>query len=288
MKVQDVKQIIESIDALPPLPETAIKLIEVINDPSSSVDQIIDTIKYDQAVTSELLRYCNSAYVRLCVEVNSLADAVMELGVVKVMQLVLSLQATSLLANSEKSEKTYGKEAVELWKTSVSVALTASALADRVHLANPNTAFTAGLLHEVGKIVMIGNLGYAFDEVHKVMDQKKVGWVDAEWEVFGFSHVEVGTRVSKSWNLPNEIAHCIQYHRDPIALEPSEPLVDVVYLARLVAKNPDHDDSKMVKDYDVSQDVMERIGLRQDDLHAARKDMQKEFNQIFNLFHHVL
>ena len=284
MKVQDV---IQSIDALPPLPETANKLIEVINDPSSSVDHIIDTIKYDQAVTSELLRYCNSAYVGLCVEVNSLSEAVMELGVVKVMQLVLSLQASSLLSQSENSSKVYGPDALDLWRSSVSTALTAVALADKIPQCNSSTAFTAGLLHEVGKIVMIGNLGFAFKEVHQVMKEKNIGWVAAELEVFGFSHVQTGARVAKAWQLPDDIANCIEYHRDPFEMEKSSDLVDIIYLAHIIAKDPEKDDGDSAYDFDVSQDILERVRLRQDDLHAARKSMQKEFSHIFNLFHHT-
>lgn len=287
MKVQDVKDIIQSIDALPPLPETANKLIDIINDPGSSVDQIIETIKYDQAVTSELLRYCNSAYVGLCVEVNSLSEAVMELGVVKVMQLVISLQATSLLSRSDDSNKAYGPDAIELWKSSVSTALTASSLSEKIADCNTNTAFTAGLLHEVGKIIMISNLGFAFDEVYRVMDEKNIGWVAAELEVFGFSHIQTGARVAKTWQLPEEIANCITYHRDPFEMDKPSAMVDIIYLAHLIAKEPEKNYGDRAPDFDVSQDILERNNLRQDDLHAARKSMQKEFNHVFNLFHHA-
>ena len=83
--------IVGQVRSLPPLPDTALKLMAVMNDPRSTMDDIVETVMYDQTVTGEVLRLCNSAYFGLSRKVTSLKDAMLCLGTVKVLQLVAAL-----------------------------------------------------------------------------------------------------------------------------------------------------------------------------------------------------
>ena len=89
------KEIADRVGALPPLPDTAVKLVTVLNDPQSTVEQLVEVIKYDQAVTTDVLRLCNSAYFGLSRRITSLNEAMVCLGNVKVMQLVMAVHTNS-------------------------------------------------------------------------------------------------------------------------------------------------------------------------------------------------
>ncbi|HVP11500.1 MAG TPA: HDOD domain-containing protein, partial [Phycisphaerae bacterium] len=144
-------EILKQVVELPPLPTTAIKLMNVLHDPRSTLDDIVEAIRYDQAITGQVLQLCNSAYFGLSRTVTSLNDAMLCLGSVKVLQLVMSVHTNSMLSRKQIG---YGLERGILWKHSVAVALAATAVAQRLGTSMVNLVFTAGLLHDIGKVVL--------------------------------------------------------------------------------------------------------------------------------------
>jgi putative nucleotidyltransferase with HDIG domain len=229
MKTMD--DILESIGALPPLPDTALRLMSMLNDPRSTLDDIVEVIRYDQSVTSEVLRLCNSAYFGLSRQVASLNEAMLRLGTVKVLQMVMSVHTSAMLGQEQEG---YGLEPGVLWKHSVAVALASSIIAQRVALPNANLVFTAGLLHDIGKVVLNRYVASEFAEIVRRVTDERLSFSEAEERVLGFSHEQIGGIVAERWRLPEPIVRCIRYHHEPGALTPPDPLVDAVYLANTV------------------------------------------------------
>ncbi len=227
----NIADIVDRVDALPALPGTALKLMAIINDPDSTVEQIVATIKYDQAVTGEVLRLCNSAHYGLGREVTSLNDAMMCLGTATVLQLVLAVHTSAVLSNEQKG---YGLDPGALWRHSVAVALAAGLLSKKMRLTNASLVFTAGLLHDVGKVVLNEYVAEEFAEIARMVKEEKKSFSEAEHDVLGFSHQEVGGIVAEKWNLPDPIARCIRYHHTPGELDPPDTLVDAVHLANCI------------------------------------------------------
>lgn len=252
------QDIISRVGTLPPLPDTAVKLMEVINDPSSSVDEIVEVIRYDQAVTADVLKLCNSAYFGLSRSITSLNEAMLRLGTVKVLQLVMSVHTSSILANEQRG---YGLDPGVLWRHSVAVALAASIVAQKINLTNVNLVFTGGLLHDIGKVVLNEYVAEEFGKILGLVKENRLSFVEAEHQVLGYSHQEIGGKIARMWKLPDPIVRCIRYHHDPGDLETPDPLIDAVYLANCVC-------------------LMLGIGLGEDGLYYRADDAVMERNHL--------
>ncbi len=252
------QEIISRVGTLPPLPDTAVKLMEVINDPSSSVDEIVEVIRYDQAVTADVLKLCNSAYFGLSRNITSLNEAMLRLGTVKVLQLVMSVHTSSILANEQRG---YGLDPGVLWRHSVAVALAASTVAQKIGLTNVNLVFTGGLLHDIGKVVLNEYVAEEFGKILGLVKENRLSFVEAEHQVLGYSHQEIGGKIARMWKLPDPIVRCIRYHHDPGDLETPDPLVDAVYLANCVC-------------------LMLGIGLGEDGLHTRADEAVMDRNRL--------
>jgi putative nucleotidyltransferase with HDIG domain len=229
--VNAVKDIVDRVGSIKPLPDTALKLMNVMSDPQSTLADIVDTIKYDQAVTGQVLKLCNSSFFGLSRKVTSLDDAMLCLGTIKVLQLVMSVHTNNMLSSEQRG---YGLEPGVLWKHSVAVALASSLFAQRLRLPDANLVFTAGLLHDIGKVILNEYVADEFAEIVGLVTDEQMSFVEAEHQVLGFSHEEVGGMIAEKWKLPPAIVRCVRFHHAPSALDPPDPLVDTVYLANCV------------------------------------------------------
>ncbi len=275
------KDIIECVGSIQPLPDTALKLMNVMSDPKSKLEDIVSAIKYDQAVTSEVLKLCNSAFFGLSREVTSLEDALKCLGTAKVLQMVMSIHTNNMLAREQKG---YGLDPGILWKHSVAVALASSQFAQKLRLADTNLAFTAGLLHDIGKVILNEHVAEEFVEIVRLVTDEQMAFVEAERQVLGFSHEEVGAMIAEKWKLPVPIVQCIRYHHTPSELEPLSPLVDAIYLANTVC---------LLLGIGIGADglcsradpsVLERHGLRESDLEIIGVQVVVELRRVQSMF----
>ncbi len=276
-----VDDIISQVQSLPPLPDTATKLFMIMNDPKSSVDEIVETVKYDQAITTEVLRLCNSAFIGLGRTVTSLKDAMLLLGSAKVLQMVMSVHANALLAREQAG---YGLEPGALWRHSVAVALASSTFAQRLRLPNVSLAFTAGLLHDIGKVILNRYVADEFTEIVRRVSDEGLSFGEAEQQVLGFSHEEVGGIIAESWQLPDPIVRCIRYHHTPHLVDPPDDLVDTVYLATSLCLILGIGIGEDGLCYRADQDVMDRHALHEGDLEQQGMKILSELRDVEELF----
>ena len=275
------EEIVSRVGSLPPLPDTALKLMEVINDPRSTIDDIVESVKYDQAVTSDVLKLCNSAYYSLSRKVTSLNDAILRLGTVKVLQMVMAVHTNSLLAREQQG---YGLEPGVWWKHSVAVALASTLFAERLGQPNSNLAFTAGLLHDIGKVILNQYVSAEFAEIVRRVSEDRMSFVEAEHQVLGYSHEEVGALIAEAWKLPEAIVRCIRYHHEPGKLEPPDMLVDTVYLANCICLLLGVGLGEDGLCYRADASVMERYELRESDLEVIGAQMMTDLQRVEDLF----
>ncbi len=275
------RDILNSVDTLAPMPNTAVRLMRVVNDPHSSVENIIDAIRYDQSVTSALLKICNSAYAGLSRRITSINDALVYLGTAKVLQLVMSVHASSMYTCGQKG---YGLQPGVLWRHSVAVALAASIFADRIGISDANPAFTAGLLHGIGKTVMNEYVADEFAEILRRVADERISFVEAERQVLGVSHEEIGAQIAERWKLPELIVRCIRYQYTPSELNPPDALVDAVHLAHCVCLILGVGLGEDGLCYRADAEVMKRHGLHEQDLEEVGLETITELDRIEHLF----
>lgn len=273
--------IVDRVGSLPPLPGTAVKLLAVMNDPRSTVDEIVETIRYDQAVTGEVLRLCNSAYFGLSRRVTSLNDALVCLGTVKVLQMVMAVHTNSMLSRRQTG---YGLEPGILWRHSVGTAIACSLLGQRLKLANVNLVFTAGLLHDVGKVILNEYVADEFAEIVRRVTVDHLSFGEAEHQVLGLSHEEVGAMIAEKWKLPDLIVRCIRFHHNPGQLAPPDALVDTVHLADCICLLLGVGLGEDGLCYRADGTVMERHGLHEHELEVIGAQMMVELRHVERLF----
>jgi HD-like signal output (HDOD) protein len=274
-------ELIQRANSLPKLTDTTHRLVQVLSDPASSLQQIVDVIRFDQTVTTELLRLCNSAYFGLPRTIASIDDAVRYVGTAKLMQLVMAAHTHALLGPEQAG---YGLLPGSLWLHSVGVALGCQALADELGLREKGILFTVGLLHDIGKIVLNETVAAEYAAIAGAVRTDHIPFQEAEQRVLGVTHPEIGEIVARRWGLPNPIPCCIRYHHEPSALPTPDLIVDAVHLADaacLMFGIGGGDDAQM---YRVDQAVLERTGLRVRDVEKIGATVVIELKSVQQLF----
>ena len=223
-------EIISQVKELPMVPETARKLITMLNEPDTHRDAMIQTLRCDNVLTAKLLRVCNSAHAGLKDPDSSIDQAVLILGDHAIFRMVCAIGFGGAMGFALPS---YAVEANGLWGHSLSIGMGAEYLTEVEAYGNfhPSVAFTAGLLHDIGKLV----LNQIFTpkcraEIRVLISQNSLSRFEAEKVVLGANHAEVGACLLQKWNLPEMIIEAVANHHAPI-VQPVAQLSAVIYLA---------------------------------------------------------
>jgi putative nucleotidyltransferase with HDIG domain len=224
--------LLQSIERLDPLPLTVQRLVRSLDDPRTSVAQVADLVQHDPAVAASVLRLANSAAFGGWTRTESLREAVLRLGLPRLLEIVLG----DSLRRMQGAMPLYDLAEDELWVHSAAAALAARALARECPRAGiGEIAGIAALVHDIGKLVMVRFLKVQVDTILALRDSRGISFVEAEHELFGTDHAEVGGELARRWDFPREVQDAIaQHHRVP--LESASPTVDAVVIANLVAK----------------------------------------------------
>jgi putative nucleotidyltransferase with HDIG domain len=223
-----IDRIIEEINELRPVSEIGNRVTEITSNPNSSLAELVDVIKYDQGITANLLRICNSTYFGLKKKIASIKQAVTYLGLNKVASLVVLGDSAD---NFKKAQIGYDLNEGELWRYSVSSALIAEDLAEKRRLNNISLIFTSALLKDIGKVILSTYVKDSFEDINKAVQDRGLTFIDAEKEVIGIDHAELGARVAERWNFNSAMVDIIRNHHDPDKAPPDDLSVPIVYLA---------------------------------------------------------
>ena len=209
--IEDLKGLVQEI---PPLPAAATRLLEMCRDPEISSSEIVEVISRDPALTMKVLRLSNSPFYGLPRQVNSLSDAVVYLGSDALVNFVL---AGCMSEQYEERNDGYGLDEGELARHALASAICAQKVAEIAapELATP--AFTCGLLHDVGKIILNRIVAESLTTMLQLVETQNISFLDAENLVLGFTHSTAGAAVAEHWTLPTSIVESIRYHHEPLA-----------------------------------------------------------------------
>ncbi len=228
--MKDTQTILKSIDALPPFPQIARKALAVLSDPDYSAPEVVRLIELDPSITAEVLRLCNSSYFGLVRKVGSVRQAVAVLGQKSLIQLIMT---SSSLRFFKRDSDGYEVKGVELWRHSVACAIMCHILLSRVGLTLEHDVFTTGLLHDIGKMVLSRFVKEELGKIRHLVEEDNYSFLEAEKEVLGMDHAELGAAVVERWNFPEEICRAIRFHHTPQKALPDDLLTHVVYLANI-------------------------------------------------------
>jgi HD-like signal output (HDOD) protein len=223
-----VPEILAQIDSMPPMPAVAVQLLKATQDPDVDLAQVAQLIERDPAMTTNLLRACNSPFYGLRREVTSIRQATGLLGLRQVVQIAVTLLAAHYLAPSQQG---YDLAPGELWRSSVAAGIAAELLARECGYPQPGTAYTAGLLQDMGKIVLAEHLGGLLPQIRNLTEEQGIGWEAAERQVVGIPHPEVGAALLERWNFPATLVEAVRCHHQPAAATLDPTLSHISHLA---------------------------------------------------------
>ncbi|MER3420504.1 MAG: hypothetical protein C4290_08285 [Chloroflexota bacterium] len=203
-----IDTLVRRVEQLVPLPAVALKVLELAHNDRSSAADLASVIATDQAMTAKLLRLANSAYFATGRAITTVRDAVVVLGMIEVRRLVL----TSALMGSFSGSSVGEFHVPSFWGHALAVGLIAEVMARHTGRAVPEEAFTAGILHDIGKLVMSQYEKERFEAATALATVKGIPLERAEAEIFGFSHPELGSRLAGSWRFPPALCEAIAAH----------------------------------------------------------------------------
>jgi two-component system, cell cycle response regulator len=229
--------LVERLDNLPTLPGVALRIIEAVKNENASLDELGKILSLDPPLSGKILGLINSAFYALPVKVTSVSHAVNLLGLNTVKKVALSFSLLRLVkANKEGEEFNYA----EFWRDSVMAAVVCRLLARSIIPAMAEDGFTLGLIHEIGRLSFNQSMPKQYNLVLKERKDRFCEYYEAERQILGFTHMELGGALIKKWGLPELFYEPVQVHHLPDRLEPSEKpastLGQILFLASQVVE----------------------------------------------------
>ncbi len=229
---EELQKIVSSV---PMLSSSASQLLHIAAKPDHDLIEVINLVKTDANLTARVLKIVNSAAFALVNKVTSIDRAVSYLGERIIVSIALGDCAGKLM---EKELAGYSAQRGSLWKHDLRSAIAArEVVAQSGADISPELAFTAGLLHDIGKALISDYLADTAPEaVSMISAEDSFDYLDAEENLVGFDHTQAGFELAKAWELPAELAAAIRYHHDPdMAEEEFRALVYAVHLGDVIA-----------------------------------------------------
>jgi HD-like signal output (HDOD) protein len=229
-RLQEVKAQVLASGDLPTLPLIALQVGRLASNPLTGMSEIVRIIRNDPPLTAKILRVANSAFYGMPRRIESLNMALVVLGMRELNNLVTCITVLKTFPPQSGSHE-FDRRA--FWEHSAGTGEIARVIATRLHLRLHGVEFTAGLLHDVGKIIFDQNLHAEFIQALTLMAEEKIPSAAAERRTIGLDHAEIGSWLAENWSLPPTITEAIRYHHQPHLAPEFASLTAVVRLADL-------------------------------------------------------
>lgn len=227
-----LEQLIGKDQDLPSLPEIYLRVSEQLEDESTTVQQIGDTVQNDPAITTRVLKMVNSAYYGMPNEVASVSQAVSLLGRERLKHILIGSVLRGVF--SEQENPAFSMQV--FWQHSIKTAIIARQLATQINsIQEPESMFTAGLLHDIGKLLLINKIPDRMLAAEEYMIQKRVDVLSAELSQVGVTHTAVGEALMDHWGLPQLLIECARNHHEVVHDGPNREATHLIYLANCLS-----------------------------------------------------
>ncbi|MCP4717121.1 MAG: HDOD domain-containing protein [Deltaproteobacteria bacterium] len=226
------KRILRTIDDLAPMPQVAQKARELTANEDASFQDLAKIIETDQAIATRVLKLSNSSFYGQMGKVTSIQHAAVVLGLKTLNELLTLACAASLLGSELQG---YEQGSGDMWQHSLAVAHTARKLAEQKDPGSVEDAFSAGLIHDCGKLILdkyILERKAAFQESMQAGDKS---FLASEREILGFDHAQIASDVCQKWQIPKQLVRAVEYHHRPSGLTANYTLAYIVHAADAIA-----------------------------------------------------
>ena len=224
--------LVNKVREMPPLPQSITQILEITKDDKSSAKDLAKVFERDPTLAVNILKLANLPAYGFTSRISTITHAIVCLGLETVKSIALTSSTHEML---NKEIPAYCLEEGMLWQHSISCATCARIIARRIGYKDNEEAYIAGLLLDIGKIILSGFAEDEFNQVSERAEKNEIPFNIAEQEVLGFDHPQVGGRIIKKWNLPSALVEAVQYHHQPNKAETHETLTYIVHLADAIS-----------------------------------------------------
>ncbi len=271
--------IVEHETELASFPDIYFRIKEVLEDESASADRIAKVVSTDLSLSAKLLKLVNSPFYGFPQSIDSVSRAVALVGAKELSTLALGISAINYFQDIPP-------ELVDMesfWRHSITCGILAKILAGKQAGLSPERFFIAGLLHDVGQLILFKKLPYASTEAMLFARENSIPLVEAERSIMDFCHTDISTPLLKSWKFPEGLSNMINYHHTPMEFpNPLEPAI--IHVADILSNVVEISRGGMYVIPDLDPDAWELLGLDASVLHEAVEEYQAQIDVILNAF----
>ncbi len=277
----NLKELVSEVSDLVSLPEVCMRVTEMIDDPNSTAESVGKVISQDPALTAKLLKIANSSFYGFSAEIATVSKAVAVLGTKQVRDLVLATSVSKAFEGIDNELVTMKN----FWKHSIFCGLTARIIAYESRKAKGESVFIAGLLHDIGQLIMFSKLPELSKEalMLSVEGPQELALNKAEQQVFGFDHTQVGAELIRRWKLPVSIQECVEFHHDPTKAKEYPGETAIIHLANslaCMAELETFDEGEMQR---IDPAIWQILGLDGEIMHPVVSGAQAQIAEVQSL-----
>jgi putative nucleotidyltransferase with HDIG domain len=282
---QEIKRILTSLDNLPTLPAVATSVLNVTLDEEADVNRLVRLIESDQSLTLKILKLVNSVSFGLSHPVASVGQALVYLGFSALQHVLLSVSVLDCFIKDPKADEGRHKE---LWKHALACAVSTEMLAERSYPQLKSEAFVAGLLHDIGYVVLQTYLPAEFEKIQRERKKSDSGSMEVEQELLNLDHTLVGKWLAQRWNLPQDLVDVIWLHHHPYeslaSLGVNKELICLVMLADHLVHETLADRPGYYHLNTRYQGLLRALSLSMEEIEAVKAQMGKRFAERAEIF----
>ena len=220
-----------AIERVQSIPQVALKIIRMINEPGHGLREIAEKVRTDQVLSARVLRLCNSAFIGLRKKVDSIEQALIMIGEEQIFRWAVSICIEKFFSGSGRG---YSLCKGGLYYHALGTAVIAEMLGNFTGKASPPLAYTAGLLHDIGKVVLDQYMAPVFPFFYRRTHSDGIALTDVEREKLGLDHTEAGRKLAERWSLTENLMDTIGNHHKPAHDAAGSDLTHLVFLADLI------------------------------------------------------
>ena len=226
MDIKSLRRKVENINSLPTIPSTLKQISKIIEDPVISLKEIGDFISNDPALTTKILKIVNSAFYGFPGRISSASHATVLLGSNVIKGLLVGASVFELMQNAM----------LGLWEHSLGCAITSRLMAKRKGLKDYDDIYAAGLLHDIGKIILLLEFPKEYKEAMNEAKLKNITIVETEGDHFIANHADIGSWLAEKWLFPRNLVEVIKYHHNPHLSKNAPIETAIVHLADILLR----------------------------------------------------
>ncbi len=262
----NIVDILQKVEHFPDQPDSTCDILERLDTPGTDIGELLEMLEYDISITANILKFCNSPVFDVKQEIHSIKEALQHIEEKDLKKVITMSVSTDIFAKGS-GHTGYEQDLGEMRRHSIATAVISKHLRPYIPTGAQITGdlFTTCLLHDIGKIVLSRYVGEHYENISRLMEEKQYDFAQAEKEILGMTHAEVGAMILEKWTFPGEMVTAVRYHHAPHRV-PNSVLTHFVALANTIARIMGYTTSIDALDYKGFPEVYKKYKMKEKDI----------------------